>query len=589
MLPRDKIRNIAIVAHIDHGKTTLLDALLRQFQMVRGTQERMMDSYDQEKERGITIFSKHTSVRFGDFKINIVDTPGHADFSGEVERVLGMVDGVLLLVDAAEGPMPQTRFVLTKALRFGLTPLVVINKIDKPAADPDNALNLTFDLFVELGANDEQLGFTHCYASGVNGFAMRELEDERKDMRPLLELVTEKIPAPKGEEGGPFLMQVATLQYDDYLGRQACGRIMRGELKANMPVVKVDRAGEESSEKVARVQVYEGLQLAEVPSAGVGEIVRISGIEEVTVGDTLCAPEKIEHLPAPPLDEPTISLAVRVNTSPLSGRDGKHVTMNKIRERLERECRANISLRIESSSNDEVILAGRGELHLSVVVEAMRREGFELSLGKPRVLVKEIDGQKCEPMERAEVEVPSDFQGVVIEQLCQRGGELEHLELTPEGLVQMRFLIPTRGLMGYRNTFLTITKGEGILAHLFDSYQPWKGSLKMRTNGSLVATAPGKATTYALDPLQARGVLYIEPGTEVYKGMVVGENNRAGDLGVNVAKEKKLTNVRAAGKDEQAFLAPPRRLNLELAMDLIQDDEWIEVTPKHLRLRKAVL
>ncbi|MFI5334331.1 MAG: translational GTPase TypA [Chlamydiales bacterium] len=589
-----KIRNIAIIAHIDHGKTTMLDSLLKQSNVFRDHEkvpERVMDSYDQEKERGITIFAKHTSVFFEDFKINIIDTPGHADFSGEVERVLGLVGSVLLLVDAQEGPMPQTRFVLSQALKMGLRPIVVLNKIDRPHADPDRALNLTFDLFVELGATDEQLDFPVAYASGLGGFAIIDLKDPHVNMRPLFELIIAQVPAPSGSLELPFLMQAVTMSYDDFIGRQACGRILEGQIKKGDTVVKIDKAGRQSSHRILRIEGYHGLKKIELEEAGVGDIVALAGIEDVDIGDTLCSPEKIVQLPPIALTEPTLSIEIMVNNGPFVGKDGKHVTMNKIRERLNQEKRANISLKIEeiASREDAIRVCGRGELHLAVLLEAMRRESYEFAISKPQVILKEINGVTHEPMELAHIEVPESYSGTVIEALSRRKGELRVLNTSEQGITTLEFAIPTRGLMGYRNEFLTVTRGLGILTSVFESYIPWKGDLPGREKGVLISTCGGKVTGYACFSLQERGTLFCGPGEEVYEGMIVGENNRDNDLVVNVTRAKQLTNVRASGSDENIILTPPRTFTLEQAIDFIQDDELVEITPHFIRLRKRYL
>ncbi len=593
MFTPEKIRNIAIIAHIDHGKTTLLDSLLGQSNVFRENEkvaERAMDSYDQEKERGITIFAKHTSIFFEDYKINIIDTPGHADFSGEVERVLGLVNCVLLLVDAQEGPMPQTRFVLSQALKIGLRPIVVLNKIDRPHADPDRALNLTFDLFVELGANDEQLDFSVCYASGLGGFAAMDLKDPRVDMRPLLELIVKAVPHPPGNLELPFLMQAATLSYDDFVGRQACGRILEGKIKKGDPVTKIDKNGHPTQHKVQRVEGYFGLKKIEMDEAGVGDIVSISGIPEVMIGDTLCDPLHIVQLPPIILAEPTISVEIMVNNGPFVGKDGKHVTMNKIRDRLVQERRANISLKVEETFRDDAArVCGRGELHLAVLIEAMRREGYEFTLSKPQVIMREVNGVKEEPFEIVHIEVPQEYSGTVIEELSRRKGEMRALNTNEHNITSLEFLAPTRGLMGYRNTFLTVTRGLGILTSLFDSYGPHKGEIPGRQNGVLISNSVGKATGYSLFSIQERGSLFVGPGEEVYEGMVVGENSRDNDLMVNVVKGKPMTNVRASGSDENIILTPPRLFTLEQAIDFIQNDELVEVTPRFIRLRKRFL
>lgn len=594
MYQPEKIRNIAIIAHIDHGKTTLLDSLLRQSNIFRDNQnvpERVMDSYDQEKERGITIFAKHTSLYFGDYKINIIDTPGHADFSGEVERILGMVNSVLLLVDAQDGPMPQTRFVLSKSLKMGLKPIVVLNKIDRPHANPDGVLDKTFDLFTELGATDEQLDFHYCYASGLSGFAIQHLDSPRVNMNPLFELIVSAVPHPQGQLENPFLMHSATISYDDYVGRQACGRILEGAIHKGEPIVHIDENGKENRCLVTRIEGYLGLEKVEMEEAGVGDIVCISGVPEITIGDTLCSPKNVVRLPRIKLDEPTVSVDFTVNNSPFVGQDGKHVTMNKIRHRLEREKKANISLRITESKDeqDKITVAGRGELHLSVLIEAMRREDFEFSVSKPQVIIKEIDGVKHEPIERVHIEVPEEYSGSVIEELSKRRGELQHLHTNEHGITSIEFLIPMRGLMGYRNEFLTITRGLGILTSIFEDFSPWKGNIPSRHRGVLVSICPGKTNAYACFNLQDRGTLFTNPGDDVYEGMVVGENSRENDLVVNVTKGKQLTNVRAAGSDENIILTPARRFTLEQAIDYIQDDELIEVTPHFIRMRKRLL
>ncbi len=589
-----KIRNIAIIAHIDHGKTTLLDAFLKQSNIFRDNQfipERAMDSNDQEKERGITIFAKQTSVNYLDYKFNIIDTPGHADFSGEVERVLGMVSSVLLLVDAKEGPMPQTRFVLSKSLQMGIKPIVVLNKIDRPSADPDKVLNETFDLFTELGATDEQLDFSYCYASGLSGFATRELNDERVDMKPLFDLIIEKVPEPEGSLEAPFLMQAASLTYDDYLGRQALGRILQGSIKKGQSVLHIDAAGEKKRCVISKIEGHLGMEKIELNQANVGDIVILSGVPEIMLGDTLCSPDAPVQLPSIKIDEPTLSVDITVNNSPFVGKGGKHVTMNKIRERLEKEKRANISLKITETPGEfeRITLAGRGELHLSVTIEAMRREGFELSVSKPKVILKTIDGEVCEPILKAQIEVPESYSGSVIEELSRRKGELQYLHTNEHGITSLVFMIPMRGLMGYRNEFLTATRGLGILTSVYDSFQPWKGDIPGRKRGVLVSSCLGKANGYACFNLQDRGELFISPGEEVYEGMIVGENSRDNDLIVNITKEKQLTNVRASGSDENIILTPPRKFTLERAIDFIEDDELLEVTPTAIRLRKSVL
>lgn len=593
MYSPEKIRNIAIIAHIDHGKTTLLDALLKYSHVFRDNQqvrERVMDSYDQEQERGITIFAKHTSIYVDDHKINIIDTPGHADFSGEVERILGMVDSVLLLVDAQEGPMPQTRFVLSKSLKMGLKPIVVLNKIDRPHVAPDRVLDETFDLFAELGATDEQLDFRYCYASGLSNFAMQHLDDPRVDMKPLFELIISAVSPPKGLFEQPFLMHVSTIMYDDYVGRQACGKIMQGTVKKGQSIIHINDKGGENRCSITKIEGHLGIEKVEMDEAGAGDIVILSGMPDVTIGDTICDPKNIVVLPRIKLDEPTVSIDLTVNNSPFVGRSGKHVTMNKIRDRLEKEKRANISLRIDDlSDQDYVTISGRGELHLAVLIEAMRREGYEFSLSKPRVIIKEIDGEKHEPIERVHIEVPQEYSGTVIEELSRRRGELQLLDTDEHGITSVDFLIPMRGLMGYRNEFLTVTRGLGILTSVFENFAPLKGAIPGRSRGVLISNGPGKTSGYSCFNLQDRGVLFVGPGEEVYEGMVVGENSRDNDLIVNVVKGKQLTNVRASGSDENIILIPPRKFTLEQAIDYIQDDELIEVTPDCIRMRKKYL
>jgi len=508
-----------------------------------------------------------------------------------VERILGMVNSVLLLVDAQEGPMPQTRFVLSKSLKMGLKPIVVLNKIDRPHADPDRVLNETFDLFMELGATDEQLDFKFCYASGLSGFAIKQLGDPTSSMRPLFELIVDDVTAPEGNSDDPFLMQVSTISYDDYVGRQACGRILSGTVRKGQQVILVGEGDKQSRSAISRIDGYLGLEKVEMEEAAVGDIVSLSGMPEVIIGDTICDPTKIAPLPRIKLDEPTLSVDLTVNTSPFVGKSGKHVTMNKIRARLEKEKRANISLRITESETDQdkITVAGRGELHLSVLIEAMRREGYELSVSKPQVIIKEIGGEKHEPIERVHIELPQEYAGGVIEELSKRRGEMQHLDTNEHGISRLEFLIPTRGIMGYRNEFLTVTRGLGIMTSIFENFAPWKGTIPGRKRGVLISNCPGKTNGYACFNLQDRGTLFVAPGDEVYEGMVVGENSRDNDLVVNVTKGKQLTNVRASGSDENILLTPPRRFTLEQAIDYIQDDELIEVTPTEVRMRKRYL
>lgn len=590
----EKIRNIAIVAHIDHGKTTMLDSMLAQSNIFRDNEavpERAMDSYELEKERGITIYAKHTSIYYNDYKINIIDTPGHADFSGEVERILGMVNSVVLLIDAQEGPMPQTRFVLSQALKMGLNPIVVLNKIDRPHANPEEALNKTFDLFVELGATDEQLDFTHCYASGLSGFAKKEIDDDSKDMKPLFDLIVEASPAPPGNPDLPFLMQCSTISYDDYLGRQATGRILEGKITKGDMFNVINNDGKTTQHKAVKLEGYLGLKKIEVEDSYAGDIVSISGAPEVMIGDTLCNSEIKEQLPPIDLSEPTLSIEMMVNSGPFVGKDGKHVTMNKIKDRLQKEKRANISLNINEveGRDDAIQISGRGELHLAVLIEAMRREGFEFTISKPHVVFKQIDGVKSEPIERVHLEVPEEFSGTIIEELSRRKGEMQNLTTNEHGVTTLSFLMPTRGLIGYRNEFLTITRGKGILTSIFDSFAPHKGPIPGRKKGALISICSGKATGYAAFTLQERGSLFVKPTEEVYEGMIIGENNRENDLVVNVTREKQLTNVRSSGTDEAIVLTPPIPLKLENAIDFIQDDELVEITPNFIRIRKRLL
>lgn len=590
----EKIRNVAIIAHIDHGKTTLLDGLLKQSKVFRDNQviaERVMDSYDQEQERGITIFAKHTTIFYNDFKINLIDTPGHADFSGEVERVLGMVNSVLLIIDAQEGPMPQTRFVLSKSLKLGLKPFVIINKIDRPHADPDRVLNETFDLFVELGANDEQLDFQYCYASALKGYAHKELNDPKVDLTPLLDLIVTTTPPPSGSETNPFLFQSCSITYDEFLGRQACGRILEGSVKKGQQVHHIGPDGNPARATITSIEGFLGLQKVEMEEAGLGDIVCLSGIPTISIGDTICAPDNSKILPPIKLDEPTVSIDVLVNTGPFVGKSGQHVTMNKIRERLEKEKKANISYQITNSEDQQkkVTVAGRGELHLAILLEAMRREGYEFCVSQPKVILKTVDDVVHEPIERVFVEVPEEHSGTVIEQLSRKKGEMQHLSTNEQGITQIEFLIPTRGLMGYRNEFLTATKGLGILTSIYESHAPHKGEIPCRTNGALIALSSGKANSYACFNLEGRGKLFVKPGDDVYEGMIVGEHSRDNDLVVNIIKGKQLTNVRASGSDEKIILAPPRTFTIEQSIGYINDDEWIEVTPDSIRLRKQFL
>ncbi len=588
------IRNIAIIAHIDHGKTTLIDSLLQYshaFQQHEEAPERVLDSFELEKERGITIFAKHTSIEFEKYKINLIDTPGHADFSGEVERVLGMVNGVLLLVDAKEGPMPQTRFVLSQALRKKLPIVVVLNKIDRPHADPDHALNRTFDLFIELGADDEQLDFPYCYSSALSGYAMQLLDDPRTDMKPLFDLIISKVPQPPGDPTLPFLMQVSTLTYDDYLGRGATGRILEGSVNKGDATVCIAASGSQQNFRITKIEGRSGVHKRELDKGTAGDIATLFGIESVMIGDTFCSPAKIVQLPPITLSDPTISIEITANSSPFVGKEGKHVTMNKIKERLLREKRANVSLRIEELNKQEeaISVAGKGELHLAILLETMRREGYEFSVSKPKVITKKQESGLEEPYDSVHIEVPEVSSGAVIEELNKRKGELKVLNTNEHGVTTLQFYIPTRGIIGYRNDFLAVTKGQGIMTSSFDSYGPWKGDIPGRKKGVLISHNRGQVTAYAAFNLQGRGSLFVSPGDQVYEGMIVGEHNRENDLVVNITREKHLTNIRASGSDENIILTPVSKLTLERAITYIEEDELIEITPKNIRLRKALL
>ena len=588
----EKIRNVAIIAHVDHGKTTLVDSLLRQsgtFRSNEQVEERVMDSNDIEKERGITILAKNTSVMYNDIKINIVDTPGHADFGGEVERVLKMVDGVLLLVDAFEGAMPQTREVLKKSLAMNLKPIVVINKIDRPGANPLKVVDEVLELFIDLGANDDQLDFPVIYASAKNGIAKMNLNEESDNVKCIFETIVKTIPAPNCEIEGPAQMLVSNIDYDDYLGRIGIGRIERGTIKAGMPIM-ICKADKNIQGKVAKLFTYAGLKKTEVEEAQAGDIVEVSGMAEVHIGDTLCDINNIEKIPFVDIDEPTVSMTFSVNNGPLAGQEGEFVTSRHIRDRLFKELERNVSLRVrETESADSFEVCGRGELHLSVLIETMRREGFEHLVSRPKVIIKEIDGVKCEPIEKLVVNVPDDSIGTVIEKLGRRKGEMINMEPAEAGHTKIEFKIPARGIIGYRTEFLTDTKGEGTMNSIFDSYEPYKGDISSRTRGVLVAFEPGTSVTYGLYNAQERGDLFIGAGVEVYEGMIVGLNARNEDISINVCKEKHLTNTRASGSDDALRLVPPMQMSLEKAIEFIADDELVEVTPKNLRLRKKIL
>ncbi|MFO7808119.1 translational GTPase TypA [Guyparkeria sp.] len=593
------LRNIAIIAHVDHGKTTLVDRLLQQSGTLDARTdhgERVMDSNQIEKERGITILAKNTAIKWQspegeDWRINIVDTPGHADFGGEVERVMSMVDSVLLLVDAVDGPMPQTRFVTQKAFEHGLKPIVVINKIDRPGARPDWVINEVFDLFDRLGASDDQLDFPIVYASALNGYAGLNDDVREGDMTPLFETITKRVPAPDVDPDGPFQMQVSSLDYNSYVGVIGVGRIKRGRVKTNTQVKIVGRDGEVRSGRILQIMGFHGLDRVEVETAQAGDIIAFSGVDPLYISDTLCDPENVEALPALTVDEPTVSMTFQVNTSPFAGREGKYLTSRQIRERLERELVHNVALRVEQGDDpDKFRVSGRGELHLSVLIENMRREGYELGVSRPEVIVREVDGEKQEPYEQLVVDIEEQHQGGVMEKIGERRGEMRNMEPDGQGRVRLEFIIPSRGLIGFRTEFLTATQGSGLLFSVFDHYGPYQsGMVGQRNNGVLIASDTGKALAYALFNLQDRGRLMIGHSDEVYEGQVVGIHARDNDLTVNVLKGKKLTNVRAAGTDEALTLTPPIRYTLEQALEFIDDDELVEVTPESIRIRKKYL
>ena len=586
-------RNIAIIAHVDHGKTTLVDALLHQSGTFRANErvaERALDNIDLERERGITILAKNTAVRYKDLLINIVDTPGHADFGGEVERTLSMVDGVMLLVDASEGPLPQTRFVLRKALERRLTPIVVINKIDRPDARAGEVLNEIYDLFIDLDANEDQLDFPVLYTNARIGTATRDPKDEGDDLRPLLDAVVEHVPPPRGNPDAPLQLLVANLDSSDYVGRIAVGRIFNGRVKIGDPVAvcKLDAAIQET--KVTKLYAFDGLKRVDIQEASAGDIVCLAGIEDITIGETITDVEHRVAITPIAIDEPTVSMIFGVNTSPVAGREGQYVTSRQLRDRLDRELLGNVSIRIESTdSPEQVKVVGRGELQLSILIEMMRREGYELQVSRPDIVTKEKNGEIVEPVEDLVIDVPEEHQGVVIAQVGERKGVMTKMVNNGSGRVRLEFRIPARGLIGFRSQFMTDTKGTGIMNHIFASWEPWHGAIPSRVNGALVADRPGPATSYAIYNLQERGEIFIDPGTQVYEGMVVGENARPNDMDVNVTKEKKQTNMRASTADEAIRLIPPRKLGLEQAIEFINDDELVEVTPASIRLRKKVL
>ena len=588
------LRNIAIIAHVDHGKTTLVDKLLSQSQTFDDrfqATDRMMDSNDLEKERGITISSKNTAIKWGDYRINIVDTPGHADFGGEVERVLSMVDSVLLLVDATDGPMPQTRFVTKKAFEQGLNPIVVINKIDRDSSRPDWVIDQVFELFDQLGATEEQLDFPVIYASALGGYASEDDSVRDGDMTPMFELIVDKAPAPKVDINGPLQMQITSLDYSSFVGAIGIGRIERGVAKKNMQNVLIAPDGSKRNVKIVQLLGFNGLDRHEVNSANAGDIVGIVGIENISISDTICDSSKVEALPPLSVDEPTVSMAFRVNDSPFAGLDGKYITSRNIRERLDKELIYNVALRVENTQDSsEFLVSGRGELHLSILIETMRREGFELSVGRPQVILKEVDGKICEPFEDLTVDVESVHQGAVMEKLGERKAELTNMTPDGKGRVKLDFIIPARGLIGFRTEFLTATTGTGLMYSSFDSYRPQKdGKIGQRTNGSLISMNQGKSVAYAIFNLQKSGKFFVGHGEDIYEGMVVGINTRDKDLVINVMKGKQLTNVRASGTDEAVALTPKISLDLEQALEFIDDDELVEVTPNNIRIRKRLL
>jgi GTP-binding protein len=594
-----KLRNIAIIAHVDHGKTTLVDQLLKQsgtFRDNQAVEERVMDSNDLEKERGITILAKNTAITYGDYHINIVDTPGHADFGGEVERVLGMVDGVVLLVDAVEGPMPQTRFVTKKALALGLRPIVVINKVDRPGSRPDWVVDQTFDLFDKLGASDEQLDFPIIYASGLNGWACLDLKDapsqggSASDMTPLFDTVLSHVPTPPGSADAPLQLQIAALDYSTYTGRLGVGRILNGRIKPGMQVAVMNHEEQVAAGRINQVLGFQGLERVPVDEAEAGDIIIISGLDDIGIGVTICDKENPVGLPMLSVDEPTLTMDFMVNSSPLAGTEGKFVTSRQIRDRLTKELLTNVALRVEDTADADVFrVSGRGELHLTILLENMRREGFELAVAKPRVVYKEIDGEKCEPYENLTIDLEDENQGAVMEEIGRRRGELTNMESDGQGRTRLEYHIPARGLIGFQSDFMTMTRGTGLMSHVFDDYGPVKPDLPGRHNGVLVSQENGEAVAYALWNLEDRGRMFVNPGDKLYEGMIIGIHSRDNDLVVNPIKGKKLTNVRASGTDEAVRLTPPIKLTLESAVEFIDDDELVEITPKSIRIRKRHL
>lgn len=589
-----EIRNIAIIAHVDHGKTTLIDSLLQQsgtFRENQSVQERVMDSNDLEKERGITILAKCTSIKWQDIRINIIDTPGHADFGGEVERVLSMADGVILLTDAAEGPMPQTKFVLGKALAQGLRPIVVINKVDRPDGRPDEVVDEVFDLFAALDANEEQLDFPILYASGRDGWCVRELDDERRDLTPMLELIADHVPTPQVDENAPFAMLATLLESDSFLGRILTGRIYSGKAKLNMPIKVLNLQGEQiETGRLTKLQTFAGVERVAVEEAVAGDIISIAGTAVASVADTICDPAVAQPVASTPIDPPTMAITISVNDSPFAGQEGSKVTSRMIRDRLMAEAETNVAITVtESDNKDAYEVGGRGELQLGVLIETMRREGFELTVSRPRVLLKEEDGQLLEPVEEVVVDVDEEFSGSVVEKVSLRKGVMQDMRPSGGGKQRITFLAPSRGLIGYQSEFLTDTRGTGIMNRLYHSHQPYKGEIEGRRNGALISTDQGEAVAYAIFNLQDRGIMFISPQDKVYQGMIVGEHSRDNDLEINVLKAKQLTNIRAAGSDEALRLVTPKKMTLEEMISYIEDDELVEVTPKSLRLRKREL
>lgn len=590
---RDDLRNIAIIAHVDHGKTTLVDAMLRQSGIFRDNehvQERVMDSNDLERERGITILSKNTSVKYKDIVINIVDTPGHADFGGEVERVLGMVDGVLLLVDAFEGSMPQTRFVLKKALELELKPIVVVNKIDRPEARPYEVVDEVLDLFIELDADEEQLDFPVVYASSREGYAVLEVGDDKDDLEHLFEMIIKNVPSPVGYVDQPLQLLVSNIDYDEYVGRIAVGRIIRGILQTGKQAVVCKKEGKLENVKVGKIYKYQGLKRVEAQVAVMGDIVCVAGLGNITIGETVCDVDMPDPLPFTEIDEPTISMTFCVNNSPFAGREGTYVTSRHLRDRLFKETETNVSLRVEETdSADAFKVSGRGELHLSILIETMRRQGYEFQVSKPEVIYKEVKGELLEPMEHLIIDVPEEYMGTVMEKLGTRKSEMVNMHAPNQGYTRLEFIIPARGLIGYRSEFLTDTKGTGVMNHIFNGFEPHKGELARRSRGSMVAWEDGESVTYGLYNAQERGNLFIGPGIKVYEGMIVGENAKGEDIVLNVCKRKQVTNMRASGTDEALRLTPHIRMSLEQCLEFIADDELVEITPKNIRLRKRIL